>query len=93
MVERKAYNDWVWSRVLKTDAMARKLQNSGFLFHHEITTYAWRGHVSALFQTISLDIVSIMDDEQGISLRYSSSQRNFESGLTLSSRKKRKGMA
>ena len=36
--DRKAFNKEVWKRVLNMDVVKRKLCNSGWTFHHEMTT-------------------------------------------------------
>lgn len=37
-ISKKAFNKWVWSRVLKTESISRKLQNCRVIFHHKMNT-------------------------------------------------------
>lgn len=37
-IDRKAFNEWVWSRVLQMEKISKKMRKKGFSFHHEITT-------------------------------------------------------
>ena len=36
--DRKAYNEKVWTKILRLEKVNAKMKNAGFSFHHEITT-------------------------------------------------------
>ena len=103
-MDRKDFNDWVWSKVVNVDRLVRRFK--GFRFHHELTTdgvsasvllsrpeekkehskhLECKGGEQPLSMAVGLDPgrknLIMSTDVNGVSLRYTSQQRIFESKM------------